>query len=203
MTKQKIHEKKGVDYTEYARRQGRKANNPEKRKILIGKIPNRIKKFEKFFIQAQSFLLPGSILCLGARTGCENKAATNLGFDAVGIDLFPLDSAVLKADWHNIPFENNSFDNVYTNAVDHCYDVERLAKEIHRVLKKGGRFYFQVSKKQMLKTKTDREKYMKESSNFLFWDDGKALADHFCSFNFVFVSEWYDGKWENFVIEAI
>jgi len=198
-----VFEKKNVEYQEYVKRQGLKANNPEKRKILIKKIPNRIKKFERFFTQAEPFLVPGKMLCLGARTGCENKAANNLGYNALGIDLYPLDPVVIKADWHDIPFDDGSFDNVYTNAIDHCFDVQKLAKEVRRVLKYKGRFFFQTSKKQMLKTKEDREQYISASSNFLFWDDGMSLAKHLTQFGFEIMADWYEGKWESFILEAV
>ncbi len=197
------YEKKGVDYEEYVRRQGRKANNPEKRKILLGKKENRIKKFEKIFEEVKDVLVPGNMLCLGARTGCEIKAAKNVGFDSQGIDLYPLDSIVIQGDWHNIPFSTSSFNNVYTNSVDHCFDVEKLAKEIKRVLVPEGLFFFQVSKKQKLETKEDKEDYIQKSSNFLFWKNGRTLAGCFCQFGFVIVKEYYDKKWESFILRNV
>jgi SAM-dependent methyltransferase len=198
-----VIEKKNVDYEEYAFQQGRKARNPKKRKMFIEKIPARIKKFEKYFQQAGPYLVPGSMLCLGARTGCEIKAFINCGFEATGIDLYPLDNIVIKADWHDIPFNSATFDNVYTNAIDHCYDAEKLSNEIHRVLKQKGRLYFQTSKKQMLKTKENKKEYITKSSNFLFWEDGIALAEHFIKFGFRIVVNWEEGKWENFILEAV
>lgn len=196
------YEKKNVPYDEYVIKQGRKANNPEKAKLLVGSVPKRIKKFEEIFKEARKSLNKGNILCLGARTGCEIKAAENLGYAATGIDLYPLDLIVIKGDWHNIPFPDDMFDNVYTNAVDHCYDVEKLALEVKRVLVPNGLFFFQLSNKQMLQTKEDKEKYMMESGNFLFWETGQSLADAFAEYGFQVTKTWSNHKNENFIMRV-
>jgi SAM-dependent methyltransferase len=168
--------------------------------MLLSKVSTRIKTFEKTFEEAKDVLIKGSLLCLGARTGCEIKAAKNKGYEAEGIDLYPLDPIVIKADWHYIPFKDETFDNVYTNSVDHCFDVEKLAKEIHRVLKSNGLFFFQVSKKQNLEAKDDKQIYMEQSANFLFWENGRALADCFCKYGFYIKTEWDNRKWENVIL---
>jgi ubiquinone/menaquinone biosynthesis C-methylase UbiE len=42
----------------------------------------------------------------------------------------------------NLAFHSNSFDYIIGNAILHHTDLETSAREIHRVLKRGGRAYF-------------------------------------------------------------
>ncbi|HEX6534103.1 MAG TPA: class I SAM-dependent methyltransferase [Gemmatimonadaceae bacterium] len=81
-----------------------------------------------------------SVLCLAARIGTEVKAFLDLGCFAVGIDLNPgeRNPYVLVGDFHQLQFAAESVDVVFTNSLDHAYDLERVLKEVHRVLKPGG-----------------------------------------------------------------
>jgi SAM-dependent methyltransferase len=177
-----VIEKKGMDYKAYIEKQGAKSRNPEKRNQILRSVSVREKRFQRVFERIKDGLIPGKILCLGARTGCEVIGARNAGFDgSMGIDLHPMGdkNVVIKGDWHDIPFPDGSFENVFSNSVDHCYDIEKLITEICRVLKPKGRVYLMLSGKQMLKTKKDRGLYMRQSQNFLFWEDGLDLAAEF------------------------
>jgi SAM-dependent methyltransferase len=198
-----VIEKKGVDYETYIYRQGRKVNT--KRGFFIKTIPKRIKRFKKIFGKVKNDLIPGKVLCLGARTGCEVQAARDVGFpDSIGIDLHPArenDGLVLQGDWHNISFPDQSFENVFTNAIDHCFDLSKLITEILRVLKPGGRLYLMLSKKQSLHTKENKDEYMLKSSNFLFWEDGEDLIEGFKNFGFTLIREWESGSWSFYVLK--
>ncbi len=45
-------------------------------------------------------------------------------------------------DGHKLPFENESFDNVFTSEViEHISNIDEIFDEINRVLKKGGLFF--------------------------------------------------------------
>jgi SAM-dependent methyltransferase len=81
-----------------------------------------------------------TVLCLGARLGTEVKALRQLGYLAVGIDLNPgADNVyVMHGDFHDLAFPTGSFDAVYTNALDHAFDLARILAEVRRVLKPGG-----------------------------------------------------------------
>ena len=197
-------EKKGVSYDTYKIAQGRKMNNPEKRDSFIETIPKRIKRFRNIFSEIKDQFNPGKILCLGARTGCEVQAARDLGFkDSIGIDLHPAfddSDLVILGDWQAIPFQKDSFENVFTNAIDHCYDVEQLAKEVNRVLITGGIFCFMVSKKQMLVNKSNPEEYMKKSNNFLFWKTPTDVSNHFTKFGFVLEMITEQGHWNTYIM---
>jgi SAM-dependent methyltransferase len=87
-----------------------------------------------------------SVLCLAARQGSEVKAFTDLGAFAVGIDLNPGpdNRHVLVGDFHDLQFADESVDVVYTNSMDHVYELERMLGEIRRVLAAGGTFITEV-----------------------------------------------------------
>lgn len=81
-----------------------------------------------------------AVLCLGARLGTEVKAFLDLGCKAIGIDLNPgkENQYVVPGDFHDLQFPPNSMDVVYTNSLDHAFDINRIAAEVLKVLKPGG-----------------------------------------------------------------
>jgi SAM-dependent methyltransferase len=83
-----------------------------------------------------------TVLCLGARLGTEVEALIGLGYFAVGIDLNPgADNPyVLRGDFHKIVFADGSVDAVYTNALDHVFDLDKVLGEVRRLLRPGGLF---------------------------------------------------------------
>ena len=83
-----------------------------------------------------------SVLCLAARIGTEVKAFLDLGAFAIGIDLNPGEENryVVQGDFHDLQFAPGSLDVVYTNSLDHAFDIERIAKEVSKVLKPDGFF---------------------------------------------------------------
>jgi SAM-dependent methyltransferase len=83
---------------------------------------------------------PPRALCLGARMGEEVSALRDIGFDAIGIDLIPNPPLVIEGDFHDIKFEDNYFNFVYTNSIDHGFDLEKMFKEATRVLMPSGIF---------------------------------------------------------------
>jgi len=81
-------------------------------------------------------------LCLAARIGTEVKAFLDLGAFAVGIDLNPGpdNRYVVHGDFHDLQFAPQSVDVVYTNSLDHAFDLDRIAREVRKVLKPDGVF---------------------------------------------------------------
>jgi SAM-dependent methyltransferase len=82
-----------------------------------------------------------SALCLGARFGGEVRAFWSVGCFAVGIDLrtAPESKYVLYGDFQDLQFPDSCVDFVYTNSLDHAYDITAVLGEIARVLKPSGR----------------------------------------------------------------
>jgi SAM-dependent methyltransferase len=94
-------------------------------------------------LAALEVVWPGrGVLCLGARIGTEVKAFLDLGCFAIGIDLNPgaENRYVLPGDFHDLQFAPKSIDVVYTNSLDHAFDIDRIAKEVMKVLKPDGLF---------------------------------------------------------------
>jgi SAM-dependent methyltransferase len=87
------------------------------------------------------------VLCLAARLGTEVRAFIDQGAFAVGVDLNPgkENHWVVVGDFHRLQYADASVDVVYTNSLDHVYDIERVLAEVRRVLKPGGAFLLEVS----------------------------------------------------------
>lgn len=81
-----------------------------------------------------------SVLCLGARFGGEVRGFGSVGCFAVGIDLrtAPESKHVLYGDFQDLQFPDACVDFVYTNSLDHAYDISAVLTEISRVLKASG-----------------------------------------------------------------
>jgi SAM-dependent methyltransferase len=78
-----------------------------------------------------------NVLCVGARLGGEVRAFNRLGYFAIGVDLNPGDNNpnVIIGDFHKLPFADNSIDLIFTNSIDHAFDISLMFKEINRVTK--------------------------------------------------------------------
>lgn len=196
------HERKDLDYDTYMYMQGRKFRTKREQTKIAENTEKRKKKFKRVFTEAKPLMNKGNLLCLGARTGDEVDIAKLMGFKpCIGIDLYPIGKEVIKADWHNMPFDNDVFDNVYTNSIDHCYDVKILAEEIKRVMRPGGKFYFQLERKKEVGALEDPTEFIQNHDNdFLFWDKGIDLANAFVDFGFTLINKWQDKRWDNFIL---
>ncbi|MEE8429219.1 MAG: methyltransferase domain-containing protein [Gammaproteobacteria bacterium] len=131
-------------YDEYVEHQGSK----------LDKIIHRLREteaedfadFKHRFETCKQLSEARSVLCLGARIGTEVRALHSLGYFAVGIDLNPGQDNpyVLPGDFHNIVFPEGSVDAVYTNTLDHVFDLEKMTGEIRRLLRPNGIFIADV-----------------------------------------------------------
>ena len=88
-----------------------------------------------------------SVLCLAARQGSEVRAFIDCGAFAVGIDLNPgpRNRFVVVGDFHELQYSDGSLDFVYTNSLDHAFDLSRIMKEVRRVLKASGRLIVEAN----------------------------------------------------------
>jgi|GEM_PF-778360 len=85
-------------------------------------------------------------LCLAARIGSEVKAFIDNGCFAIGIDLNPGENNhyVVHGDFHALQYAPESVDFVFTNSLDHAFDISRIAKEVRKVLKADGRLIIEA-----------------------------------------------------------
>lgn len=135
------------DYEEYIKFQSIKTLNPDKRKKWLGEEWRlKIDGFKQEFSKLQNFLKKDhKCLCIGARTGQEVVALKELGIEnVIGVDIVEHLPYVVKGDMHNLDFDDNEFDFVYTNILDHSIYPEKLFSEVERVLKVNGVFYLQI-----------------------------------------------------------
>ena len=88
------------------------------------------------------------VLCLAARLGAEVRVFIDLGAFAVGIDLNPGrgNRYVVVGDFHALQFADDSVDVVYTNSLDHAFDLDRIMTEIGRVLRQDGRLIVELGR---------------------------------------------------------
>lgn len=120
--------------------------------------------FHRRGYEAQSLIVERHIRVLGARqvleVGCGRGfnllglARRNPEVTLAGIDITPwhVRAARLAAwfrrnvdiregDFHRLPYADQSFDLVFSvEAICHASDVDQVVKEVHRVLRPGGRF---------------------------------------------------------------
>ena len=133
-----------ANYEEYLTHQKQKLE--EMLKIKGGFSNWDICEFRLKFYQRFKHLVPllspeAEILCCGARQGTEVEVLHDLGFkNAYGIDLNPgPDNQVVRVgDFMKLQEATDSIDLLYTNCVDHSFDLEEMMKEHARVLKPDG-----------------------------------------------------------------
>tara|TARA_B100001093_G_C26385028_1_gene824615 strand:+ start:88 stop:702 length:615 start_codon:yes stop_codon:yes gene_type:complete len=135
-------------YDDYISHQKVKTTDPRRRKLWLGEEwQMKIDIFKKVFNQYKNInILKENMkcVCFGARTGQEVVALNELGMDAIGIDIVPQEPYVIEGDIHKAPFENESFDFVFTNIVDHSIDPAKFMSEMERVVKPNGHILVQL-----------------------------------------------------------
>jgi len=139
--------RKYSDYQNYIEFQKQKSSDPVRIQKWLNEEWNvKLNGFIDEFKKLGSIITPdANCLCLGARTGQEVVALKNLGVkNAVGIDIVPHEPHVVLGDIHNLNFDSDTFDFVYTNIMDHSVDPKKMVSEIERVLKVGGHAYIQI-----------------------------------------------------------
>lgn len=129
-----------ASYKEYLEHQSAKLEKVEHR--LRETEDEDFADFKDRFQGCKALSEAGSVLCLGARLGTEVRALHALNHFAVGIDLNPGENNlhVLPGDFHHIAFPDGCLDAIYTNVMDHVFDLEQVLAEIKRLLRPGGLF---------------------------------------------------------------
>ena len=181
-------------YESYVYHQGGKARG--RREHLLAHVERNTDGFRRTFLRAKKYLRPGSILCLGARTGAESIGAVKAGFaGSVGIDLHPVGPTVLQGDWHNLQFADGAFANAYTNSLDHCLYLDKFASEVVRVLEPKGRFYLMATNRDL----SHEDWIAKGGNEALYWQTSDQLRDAIVGYGFECRASWRDGKWGHYV----
>jgi SAM-dependent methyltransferase len=108
---------------------------------------------ERFFsgLSARIKSLPFSVaglrvLCLAARQGTEVRAFIDGGAFAIGVDLNPgrVNNYVVTGDFHALQYAPASVDVVYSNSIDHSFNLSLLLAEVKRVLAPRGTLILEV-----------------------------------------------------------
>ena len=101
---------------------------------------------------SSNYTFLGPILDLGCGDGIFTKQFFGEGRNIIGIDNSPSElsknkcnTQIILVDACNMPFENESFNTVFSNCViEHIPNLTQLLNEVSRVLKKDGLFVFTV-----------------------------------------------------------
>lgn len=108
----------------------------------------RLKFYARFRHLTRLLPSDAKILCCGARQGTEVDVLRDLGFHAArGIDLNPGEGNPLVevGDMMKLDLPDNSLDLLYTNCVDHAFDLDQLLTEHRRVLKPNGYLLYDIA----------------------------------------------------------
>jgi SAM-dependent methyltransferase len=101
----------------------------------------RLRFYDRFKFLPRVLPSSAQIVCLGARQGTEVEVLRDLGFvHAYGLDLNPgPDNPYVRAgDFLHLAEATSSVDMVYSNAVDHAFDLEAFFAEHARVITPEG-----------------------------------------------------------------
>lgn len=134
------------DYNEYLRHQQRKTRSPKSRNHEQVWWAEHVAKFtDTFRPYIERYELAGTRgLCCGARSGAEVRALLDLGVDAIGVDLVAHPPYTVAGDIHDMEFDADTFDFVFTNVFDHAVEPEKFASEIQRVATLGAYVLLQL-----------------------------------------------------------
>jgi len=127
------------DYSNYLSKQKVKSSSPITQQSLLQKRANRIRIFADVFKSLNVDFTNKKVLCLGARMGEEVEALKNMGANALGMDLVPYLPLVIEGDMNKLKMEDK-YDIIYTNSMDHMYDVHMLMAGVHETLVNDGLF---------------------------------------------------------------
>jgi SAM-dependent methyltransferase len=128
------------NYRDYINHQVEKTTDPERiKKWLNEHWEVRVTGFKNIFKRNEMYTKgKQKALCLGSRTGQEVKALLDMGITAIGIDLVPFPPYTVEGDIHDLKFDNDEFDLIFTNIFDHSLFPGKFCSEMERVCKPGG-----------------------------------------------------------------
>lgn len=190
-----FRQRRYATYEAYAEHQASKLSKIKPTKLAATYTP-RFKAALAPRIEALKPLINTSgrtVLCLAARNGAECEAWSEAHFLAIGIDLNPGENNrfVLIGDFHALQFPDGVFDVVFTNSLDHVFELGKVVDEARRVLKPGGIFVAEVVRGS--KDDNGREPGPYEAA---WWDHASVIRDEISrhSFDLVATSP-FDHPW--------
>ena len=141
--------KDGLSIRDYKNYEEYKNHQIEKLNKKIKLIDEYDKQYENIVYERYKNILnfnDKNILCLAARLGAEVRAFKKLGANALGIDLNPgkNNDYVIVGDFHDLKFNDNIFDVLFCNSIDHSYNIGKFLSESYRVLKDDGIFLLEL-----------------------------------------------------------
>ena len=160
-----------------------KKHQAAKFKLIIGKghgwkrleiLEYRLRFWRRFRHLKRHCPISSLILCLGARQGTEVEVLRELGYDnAIGIDLEPGpdNSLVTKGDFNDLPYEDETVDAVYSNCIDHVFDIDMFLSEQFRVLGPGGLMLLDFAR-------NNRAEAPGSQFESFFWNDSEDIRAH-------------------------
>jgi len=113
--------------------------------------PSANERLVAAFVQLSNLPRGARVADLGCGSGVFTELLRRQGYQSVGLDISPKLVALgrhkfpglelIEGDAENLPFESASLDGVLLSGLVHHFpDPRRLASEVNRVLKPGGRF---------------------------------------------------------------
>lgn len=142
-----LKRKKYQTYTSYIRHQQSKLTKIQS--TWLPAYDGLYRELLRSRLAVNGVIKPGlNVLCLAARIGTEVKSFLDLGCFAIGIDLNPgkENKYVVYGDFHHLQFPDASVDLMFTNSLDHAFDLPKLIAEMRRVLKPSGFLILEVMK---------------------------------------------------------
>jgi SAM-dependent methyltransferase len=135
-----------AEYRAYVKSQIQKSYNQSAEQLAAGPIwrTQHLAGLAAPFISSGTKL--ATVLCVGCRDARELDALeTVCGMKAQGLDLFSDDPRIVVGDMHTMPFEDASFDVVYScHSLEHALNPQAAASEFLRMLKPGGLLIIEV-----------------------------------------------------------
>jgi ubiquinone/menaquinone biosynthesis C-methylase UbiE len=131
------------------------------------------------------------VLEIGCGLGTDGAQFARAGADYTGVDLtdaaielarkrfdlFSLSGTFSTADAENLDFNSDSFDLVYSHGVlHHTPDAPRAVREIHRVLRPGGRAVVMLYHRDSYNYRVNISMLRRAGAHLLRWESGIKLV---------------------------
>lgn len=136
------------NYEAYIDKQLEKTLDPSRIKKLKNEEWNtKVVGFRNLFKRNEEFLEnKKNSICLGSRTGHEVFVLRELGIKSIGIDLAEFPPYTIKGDIHNLEFDDEKFDLIFTNILDHSLYLDKFISEMQRICVKNGNIIINIQK---------------------------------------------------------